>query len=215
MIGIKQYITIVFCLFIGFYVHGQDSWEMVKEKDDIKIYTRLNTVMSFKEFKATMEVSGKIEEFLSVLYDVDGLVEWGYNVNEARLLERPDDMHQTYYAVADAPWPYKDRDGVYSNLFIWNDQNKTLKVEISLVESIEGADRGFVRLDGTGYWEVQQIPGDKLKIHFQMQIDPGGSIKAWMANMFVTDSPFFTMKGLRDAMKDEKYQGKTYDFLTP
>ena len=61
---------------------------------------------------------------------------------------------------------------------------------------------------------MKKITDNKLNIHFQMQIDPGGSIKAWMANMFVTDSPFYTMTGLRSAMKEEKYQGKTYEFLS-
>ena len=214
MIWSKRYIAIVFMLLLGLGVHGQESWKMVKEKEDIKIYTRVNTIMSFKEFKATMEVEGKIEDFLSVLYDVDGLVDWGYNLNESRLLDRPDDWHQTYYAVADAPWPYKDRDGVYSNIISWDEESSTLKVEIDLVESVEGTDSGFVRLDGTGFWIVKKIADNKLNIHFQMQIDPGGSIKAWMANMFVTDSPFYTMTGLRAAMKQEKYQGKTYEFLS-
>ena len=46
-----------------------------------------------------------------------------------------------------------------------------------------------------------------------MQVDPGGSIKAWMANMFVTDSPYHTMQGLREIIQKKKYKGFSYDFL--
>ncbi len=196
-----------------FQLHGQEQWKLVKEKDGIKVFTRINTVMSFKEFKAVMQMGAGIDEFLSVLYDVDGLTNWGYNLIETKLLSRPDDFSQTYYAVAKAPWPYKNRDGIYSNLISWDENTKTLKVDIELLEGKEGSDRDFVRLDGYGYWEVKMISEEKVEVTFQMQVDPGGSIKAWMANMFVTDTPFYTMEGLREVIKEKKYKGNSYNVI--
>jgi len=186
---------------------------MVKDKDGIKVFTRTNTIMSFKEFKAVMQIRASVDEFLSVLYDVDGLTKWGHNLTEARLLSRPDELSQTYYAVAKAPWPYKNRDGIYSNVFGWDENAKTLVVAIELLEGNEGSDRDFVRLDGFGYWQVKVVSEDEIEVIFQMQVDPGGSIKAWLANMFVTDSPFYTMEGMRDVIKEEKYKGNTYNLL--
>ena len=46
-----------------------------------------------------------------------------------------------------------------------------------------------------------------------MQVDPGGSVKAWIANMFTSDSPYETLKGFREVISDAKYQNKTYDFI--
>lgn len=66
---------------------------------------------------------------------------------------------------------------------------------------------------GYGKWTAQQISASELQIEFQMQVDPGGSIKAWMANMFVTDSPFYTMNGMRKVISQEKYQGKSFEFI--
>lgn len=196
-----------------FQIHGQEQWKLVKDKNGIKVFTRTNTIMSFKEFKAVMEIRASVDEFLSVLYDVGSLTKWGYNLTEAKLLSRPDELSQTYYAVAKAPWPYKNRDGIYSNVFDWDKKGKTLTVAIELIEGKEGSDRDLVRLDGFGYWQVNVVSEDKLEVIFQMQVDPGGSIKAWLANMFVTDSPFYTMEGLREMIKEEKYKGNTYNFL--
>ncbi|MEL4456321.1 hypothetical protein [Lutimonas vermicola] len=196
-----------------FQIHGQEQWKLVKDKNGIKVFTRTNTIMSFKEFKAVMEIRASVDEFLSVLYDVGSLTKWGYNLTEAKLISRPDELSQTYYAVAKAPWPYKNRDGIYSNVFDWDKKGKTLTVEIELIEGKEGSDRDLVRLDGFGYWQVNVVSEDKLEVIFQMQVDPGGSIKAWLANMFVTDSPFYTMEGLREMIKEEKYKGNTYNFL--
>ena len=189
---------------------AQENWNEVKNKEGIKVFTRTNTVMSFKEFKATMTIDGKVNDVLSVLFDVEGLTIWGHNISKSELIERDGDSLQIYYAVAKAPWPYKDRDGIYSNKMIWDKQLKTLLVEIDLIESDMYANNDFVRMDGYGYWKIKESLSGKIEIDFQMQINPGGSIKAWIANMFVSDSPFYTMKKLREALKNDRYQGKTY-----
>ena len=212
MINLHKYCIFFFLLFLS-QLRGQEQWDLVKEGEGIKVFTRTNEVMSFKEFKASAIVKGKVNEFVSVLYDVKGLVTWGHNISEARLLERPNDTIQIYYAVAKAPWPYKNRDGIYKNTFSWDAMNRTLTVKISLLEDSRELSDKFVRMDGYGYWKVKEISANEIQIDFQMQVDPGGSIKAWMANMFVSDSPFYTMKGIRDAMSLKQYQGKSYQFL--
>ncbi len=200
-------------LLLHFQLMGQEQWKLVKEKEGIQVYTRTNTVSSFKEFKAMMQIEGEVNQFLAVLYDIEGLSDWGYNIKESKLLDRPDNMIQTYYAVAKAPWPYKDRDGIYLNQISWNKESKVLLVDIEMLEHDLETNDDYVRMDGYGYWQITAIAEGKLEVIFQMQVDPGGSIKSWMANMFVTDSPFQTMLGLRNAMQKKKYQGKTYDFL--
>ncbi|MDN3642811.1 START domain-containing protein [Lutimonas halocynthiae] len=209
---INKYLFIVLILCIV-PLHAQDSWDLVKENDGVKVYTRTNEVMSFKEFKATMTVKAKVEDFVAVLFDVDGLTSWGHNISEAKLLDRPNDTIQIYYAVAKAPWPYKDRDGIYKNTFNWDKKNRSLTVEIELLEDERELSKSYVRMDGYGFWRVTEISANQLKIDFQMQVDPGGSIKAWLANMFVTDSPYQTMTGIREAMSLEKYQGESFEFL--
>lgn len=192
---------------------AQQEWDLIKSKEGIQVFTRTNNVMSFKEFKGKMIMDSSVSDFMSVLYDVEGLVSWGYNLTTARLLERPADSLQIYYAVAKSPWPYKDRDGVYLNKFSWNKQTKTLWVAIELLDDPIEAEGNFVRIDGYGSWKVRELPSEEIEIIFQMQIDPGGSIKSWMANMFASDTPFYTLKGLKEALKMEKYQGKTHLML--
>ena len=197
-----------------FQVLGQDPWDMVKDKNGVKVFTRVNTVSSFKEFKAVMRIEGEVNQFLAVLYDIDGLTDWAYNIKESKLLDRPDQLRQTYYAVAKAPWPYKDRDGIYLNQISWNKETKTLMVDIEMLQQDIEINDNYVRMDGYGYWQIKEVSSDTIEVVFQMQVDPGGAIKAWMANMFVTDSPYQTLLGLRDVIKKKKYLGKSYRFLT-
>lgn len=198
---------------LQFQAFGQEPWKLIKDKMGIQVFTRTNTVSSFKEFKAIMQIEAEVNQFLAVLYDVKGLTEWGYNIKESKLINRPNNLSQTYYAVAKAPWPYKDRDGIYLNQINWNKESKVLLVDIEILEQDFEMNEDYVRMDGYGYWQIKAVSDSKMEVVFQMQIDPGGSIKAWLANMFVTDSPYETMLGLRNIIQKKKYHGKTYDFL--
>ena len=207
------YIITLLYLLLTDTSYAQENWDLIKDKKEIKVYTRLNTVSSFKEFKGVTEMKADVNDFLAVLYDIDGLADWAYNIKESRLLDRAGERWQTYYAVAKAPWPYKNRDGVYRNEIIWDSYKKELLVKIEMLEDEIAPNDSYVRMDGYGHWKIREIQGDLLEITFQMQVDPGGSIKAWMANMFVSDSPFFTLLGLREIIQQDKYQGKDFEIL--
>ncbi len=192
---------------------AQEEWKQIRDKEGITVFTRSNPNMAFKEFKSSMVIEAKLEQFLAVLYDIEGLESWGYNLKSADLVRREADSIQIYYAVAKAPFPYKNRDGVYLNRFKWNPAEKQLKVEIDLLEDVIPEKDNLVRMEGYGTWLVSVLNDGRLKIDFQMQMDPGGSIPAWMANMFAGDSPYYTLTGLREAMSEEKYKGKSYSLI--
>ena len=212
-ISSKHFISLCFLIMFLTVMQGQETWELVKEKQGIKVFTRQNEAKLFKEFKSIMQIKAEMSDFLAVLYDVEGLPKWAYNITESRLLNRPDPYNQTYYAIAKAPWPYKNRDGVYHNKISWDEHQKVLTIEIEFLEDTVEIYENLVRMDGYGFWMAKEIGDGELEITFQMQVDPGGAIKAWIANMFVSDSPYFTMKGLRDVIKEKEYQGHSYELL--
>jgi hypothetical protein len=198
-------------VFVIWHGHAQaGAWKKIKEKDGIEVFNRKNENSDFKEFTSTMVIGGTVDQFLAVLYDVEALPSWGYKVKEADLIRRGSDSLQVYYAVANAPFPYKNRDGVYLNRFLWDPAAKTLLVEIELLEGELAVKEDLVRMKGYGFWKVVVLPSGRLEVQFQMQMDPGGNIPAWLSNMFSGDTPYFTMQGLRKAMKQEKYQDKQY-----
>ncbi|TYA53810.1 SRPBCC family protein [Formosa maritima] len=207
-----KYSLLIFMLALQ-SVFSQDGWDLVKEESGIKVYTKPVSTSDFKAFKATMTIDESIHAFLSVLYDVEGLLDWGYKLNDVTLLKRSGDSLQIYYAEAKVPFPYKNRDGIYSNSFKWNPKTKTLFVEIKLLENYMAAKEDLVRLTGKGYWKAKVLDSGRLEIDFEMQVDPGGGIPAWMANMFADDSPYFTMVEIRNVIKNKKYQNKTYKFI--
>lgn len=206
--SITSILLLFFCTTLAFA--QQEPWKKIRDKEGVEVFTRSGENSGFKEFRSRAIVEGDLNAFLAVLYDVEALKDWGYKIMEARLIRRDADSLQVYYAVAKAPFPYKNRDGVYLNRFAWDSDERTLTVEIRLIEEVVPEQEDLVRMKGYGHWKVRELPSDRLDIQFQMQMDPGGNIPPWLSNMFSGDTPYYTMKGMRDALQMEKYRGREY-----
>jgi len=70
-----------------------------------------------------------------------------------------------------------------------------------------------VRVKGSGYWQVDVLDNGLLQISFQMQVDPGGSIPAWLVNMFTGETPYQTLSKIRELVKRPEYQNRNFDFI--
>jgi hypothetical protein len=188
--------------------------EACKEKGGIEIYTRKTDVSKFIEFRGITFIDSKVSSFVGAMRDAENMTNWVYSIVEARFLKMPDDTTLIYYAESKLPWPFDNRDAVYLDIFQWDASKRTLYVRIeSLPEYLE-ENRGIVRIPyAKGYWKVEETGNNKLKITFQMIGDPGGSIPAWLVNAFVVDSPFETLKGLKEVINDKKYKDIKFNFL--
>lgn len=193
---------------------AQEDWELRQDKDGIAIYSRSSDFSSFDEFRAVTQIDQSVHAFVALLRDIDRIPQWMHSVTKSRLLDRQGDSIQIYYTEAKAPFPLKNRDGIYLNRFQWDESQKTLEVAIEVLAGYLDEEGGLVRIArGKGLWQAQTLPSGKLELVFQMQVDPGGSIPAWLANMFVVDTPFETLAKLKELIKEEQYQSVRFDFI--
>lgn len=186
---------------------GQGEWNLKEDKEGIAIYSRENPFSDFNEFRATTTATGSIRAFEAVLRDVAVIPDWMYSVKSSRLLETRGDSVVIYYTEAKSPFPFKNRDGIYLNRYRPQEDGQVLWVGIEILPEYLEEEDDMVRISrGKGHWEARQTGPDRLEIDFQMQVDPGGSIPAWLANMFVVDTPFETLSALKEMMGKEKYR---------
>ncbi len=57
-----------------------------------------------------------------------------------------------------------------------------------------------------GLWELTSLQIGRIKIFYQMSVDPGGSISKWLVNSMLVDIPFYTPINLRRIAKEPKYK---------
>jgi hypothetical protein len=213
----KPGFVIFICLMLFFVriTSGQEEreWKLRKQKNGIEVYSKDADGSSFESFRAKTTFSCSIQTFVAALQDVEALPEWGYNVRSIKVLKEQGDTLQIYYSQATAPFPFSDRDGIYQNLYRWQKEKQILSVEIKILSGYLPENNGLVRVKGEGFWQVKVCDDGKLDIVFQMQVDPGGSIPAWLANLFTDETPYQSLFNFRELIKKEKYQDQYFDFL--
>ena len=55
----------------------------------------------------------------------------------------------------------------------------------------------YPQVRGVCSWTVTPEAEGRTRVVFEMHLEPGGGIPAWLANSRVVDSPFETLKNLR------------------
>ncbi|MBT4918634.1 MAG: hypothetical protein HON09_04105 [Flavobacteriaceae bacterium] len=207
-----SYITLIF-LCTNFSLTAQEQWELIKDKDGIQVYLEEEGIYAFKTFKGITTIDASIHDFVHTIFDLERYPDWGHNVKSAALLERTSDTLQIYYSIAKAPFPYKNRDGVYRNKFSWNPDEKELTVSIEVLDDYLAENEQYIRVRGNGYWKVKVLAEDKLDVNFLMQVDPGGAVPSWLANLFVEDTPFKTLTNIKKTINQHKSKTTHYSFL--
>jgi hypothetical protein len=198
---------------ISFPTFSQGEWELRKEDEGIKVYTREVEGSKIQEYKAEALVDASLSEIVAVLKDVENHDKlFSHNiVNE--LLEQTDTF-QVQYSVTDIPWPMSDRDGVFSYRYKQDYFSKDVYVYIKAETGYVEENKKYVRIsDAKGFWLLEPMDTKKVQVTFQMHANSGGNIPSWLINMFIVDSPLKDMKNLRERVKLDRYTDQKFDFL--
>ena len=210
----KNIVVLIFFLAVqNSCMFSQAEWVLNRDTDGIKVYSKEVEGYQFKSFKAITTINGSIHDFVFTLADIANFPKWGHQIKSAKILEKTGDTLQIYYSIAKAPFPYKDRDGIYLNRFKWNSDAKTLIVEIEVLTDYLDHDDNYIRVKGYGYWKTVLVSENKMEVTFSMQIDPGGSIPSWLANLFIDGTPFNTILNLKNTIQASKETNFRYDFI--
>ena len=206
-------VLISFLVFQNSCMFSQGEWNLNRDTAGIKVYSKEVEGHHFKSFKAITTINGSVHDFVFTLADIANFPKWGHQIKSAKLIEKAGDSLQIYYSIANAPFPYKDRDGIYLNRFKWNSETKTLIVEIEVLNDYLDPNEKYIRVKGYGYWKLLVVSENKMEVTFSMQLDPGGSIPSWLANMFIDGAPFHTLLNLKNRIEASKENNFKFDFI--
>jgi len=181
----------------------ESEWNLKKEKDGIKIYTRSIEGSSFDEFKGitTIEKSS-LTDVLEVILDVKKYESLFPDCMNPKVLKQDGKYYDIHHIQVKAPWPVKNRDAVYEQTAVVDKNGKHAVVNLKPLPDYIAEDEDFVRIrDGSGFWEFEEDDSNNVKVIYQFHGEPGGEIPAWVANSFVVSQPFETLKNLKNRLK--------------
>ncbi len=179
---------------------AQDGWSLAKESEGIKVYVRTVEGSPLREFRGEVQIKATPDDVVKVLRDANAFRQWMPDVAASELLKATD-TDQYHYLDNKAPWPVSNRDGIYHFTYA-KAGDGAVTVRVEAVPGYLPQREGKVRIpQAQGQWKL--VPStDGVSVTYQMHASPGGAIPNWLANQTVVDTPYGTLKALRNNLQD-------------
>ena len=175
-----------------------NEWELRKDKNGIKVYTRNNTNTGIIEYKAVTIVHAEISKLIAIINDVENFPAWVANCESARVIESINDSLRIEYFKTDVPWPLDDRDVALEVRTVTNTE-KHYEATMNAVPKAIPEKENIVRIKkAKGKWVFKKIDKNRVEITYQFYGDPEGNIPLWIINLFIVSGPYKTLLNLKE-----------------
>jgi hypothetical protein len=183
---------------------AQEKWQLVKDQDGIRVYTRRLDNERYKEIKADFELKGSADQLIGILQNVSHQNEWSYGTKKAYLIRKKNKDTLIYYSEISLPWPLSNRDLVIELSFKRDTLNKMLHIQAKSIAGILAAKPNLVRVPfSLALWDVNILPNKLLRVQYTFSTNPGGALPAWLVNFAASIGPYNSFHKLKDIIRKE------------
>ncbi len=178
------------------------------QKDWLKIYTCPVPSSDFLSFVGIADLDAPQHSVLHLLYDLDAATEWVWKTSEMRILkELAEDEGRIVYQLVNAPWPLSDREIISLSRGFRDPKTGEISIKMTAQPDVLPEHESYVRVRQLeGAWNIIPLADDKCRVVFRLHLEPGGEIPSWLANIAVIDTPYNTLRNMREMVKHEKYK---------
>ncbi|PRY11633.1 START domain-containing protein [Pontibacter ummariensis] len=177
------------------------EWKLVREANNIKVFTVDADNTALQKVKVEALVEGKWEKILPVFQDVANYDKWVFATERSSLIQIVSDREILYYIETDLPWPAKNRDAVL-RMKIRESTAGEIIIDTIGEPNAGPVTEGNVRVPRfTDKWVFTKAGNSKLRITYYLAVDPGGSLPPWLINMFKAKAPLETISNLSDKLR--------------
>lgn len=198
--------TLFFIAFLcSFSTFAQTEWKLKKSEAGIDVYVRTAPGTNLLEFKGVTILECNTETVFNVFRDFNSWTDWSYKLAKVDVLKQESPVEFFVYYEVDMPWPMDNRDMINHIRMTKNKLTGEGRIILESIADYIPEDEEKVRLkDGRGFYQLNPTEDGKTEITYQYFTDPEG-VPTWVVNLFITDSPFATLKGMREEVKKAKY----------
>lgn len=177
------------------------SWDFIKEKDSIKIYTRTEKGKVLKAYRGISEINAPAEKIFNLLADINDRDWWDKNLTQIKVLFYEKEKRVQYYFVYDLPWPVRKRDLCVDATITIDHSTGEYKINAVSLNGVIPERNDMVRIKDYGQtWIITSEGKERSHVVLEGFIDPAGSIPDWVSNMLIIESPLKSISGVRERM---------------
>lgn len=172
-----------------------EDWQLARDEDGIRVYLTEVPGSSYKAYRGETLIQADVARIRQLQEDVQGACAWIHQCKTQELLRQEGSKSWTR-TVFSMPWPVTARESLIE--VTAEEEGDSLVRRLKGVPDLLPEEKGYVRVASVeGYWRLEPQDGGQVKVTYQLHNEPGGSVPSWLANKFVVDAPFNTLKGLR------------------
>lgn len=196
MMRFLQFVFILILLPIAGY--SQVDWELQRDKEGVKVWTRDYPNSNFKQFKATCEIDASMENVVALFQDIEKLNTWYDRIEETSIIKTISDQEAIYTLDFDLPWPITNRVTAVKSIIDFDPSSGEVKVITAYEANIINPENGDLLVtDISSDWILTPNSNGKIDAMHYGYMDPAGSLPAWIANKGVKDGPINTINGMK------------------
>ncbi len=191
-----------------------EGWDLVTNKNGIKIYLRRVELTHINACKAVMEVEEDFSRLVQLFYDDANYTEWMYLVSESRELKRFNEKEAYVYTYNKFPWPASSRDAITFKW--WHQDPKTLVTAakfISVPDYIPEKESTIRLALLQGKWIFTPKKNGNTIVEYEQIVDPAGWIPLYIANRWAKFLPYFLLKRIKTMLPLKQYEGESLSWL--
>ncbi len=196
------------------YGQEADNCDLKKDEEGIYVYLCDNDSSNFKTIIVELDVPATLSQYAAAVLDVNSYLQWQYNMLQIKVLEKVSPTEFYYYSEVETPWPITNRDFIF-HLKMWQEPDtRILKVEMHGVPDFIPKKKNKVRIPSShSMLTVTPTGPDSVHVRYVLDIDPGGEVPAWIANMFAAQAPWQTYYNLRNRLIKQGKKRIKVDFI--
>jgi hypothetical protein len=196
----KTLSILIWVMFFGLTMQAEESnWELEKDKNGIKVWTRRMPDSKLKEYKGAVLLNTTIDKLVYIFKNTkyhDKLL-YKCQPGSVTVVKKLSDLDFYTYMIINAPM-VKDRDVVTHYSIMAPDATGAVTINLEGAANLVPVKEDFVRVPKMkGFWKfVPQGNGKVLVVH-QAYSSPGGSVPEGLANSASVDAPFDMLTKLK------------------
>ena len=166
------------------------TWNFIKEKHGIKIYTRKESGNSLKSYKGVTNIKAPAEKIFALIENVNNTDWWDKNLNQIKVMHYEKYKKAQYYLVYDLPWPVTDRDLCVAVSVTFDPATGAGTIAAGPLPGLVPEVVNKIRIkDYHQTWTIKPIGKNFSQVTLEGFVDPAGNIPDWISNSLIVDSP--------------------------
>lgn len=210
----SPYVFAILLFFCSAVAVAQGDWQLKKSENGITVYTRNAEDSDFKELKCIVTLKTTLSSIVSLLNDWDTYPQWVYRCGKSSTLKRISDTEVMHYQTVEAPWPVDSRDFVVNVKLTQDAVTKVVSIVSTCKPTYIPKVKDYVRItEFRASWTLIPQKDGTIQVIYQLLVNPGGYVPAWLVNLAVIDGPYETTLHFRDWVMKDKYKKAVVPYI--